>query len=82
MKKAIGLLLLGVAAGAAINMMLSPSQKRSMRRKLYRGTEDFIDSLKDKIHQGNERINEYAELAEERIDLLNKKIRAMEKAGA
>jgi gas vesicle protein len=80
MRRAIGLLLLGAAAGAAINMMMSPSQKKAMRRKLYKGTEDFVDGLKDKIRSSNERISEFADLAEERIDMLNRKIKAMEKA--
>lgn len=82
MRNAIGLLLLGAAAGVAINMMISPSRKKSLRNKLYKNTEDFMDAVKDRIHAGNQRLSEYAELAEERIDLLNKKIKAMEKAGA
>ena len=82
MRNALGFLLVGVAVGAAINMLMSSSQKKAIRNKLYKGTEDFMDGLKDKIRAGNEKINEYAELAETRIEMLNKKIKAMEKAGA
>lgn len=80
MKNALGLLLFGAAVGVAAGVLMAPSKGSETRKKVFRGAEDWMDHLKDQIRESSKKVNEYAEIAEERIDLLNKKIKAMEKA--
>ena len=82
MKNAIGLLLVGAAVGIAVNALMSSDKKSGMRKKLFKGAEDFADNLKDKIHESHTKISQYAEMAEDRIDSLNRKIKALEKSMA
>jgi gas vesicle protein len=80
MKNSLGLLLFGAAIGIAAGVLMAPSKGSDTRKKVLRGAEDWMDRLKDQIRDSSKKINDYAEIAEERIDALNKKIRAMEKA--
>lgn len=79
MKNAIGLLLLGAAVGAAIGVLMAPAKGSDTRKKVFKGAEDLVDDLKEKIRMSNKKIDEYAEIAEETMDKINRKLKAAEK---
>lgn len=80
MKNSLGLLLLGAAVGAAIGVLMAPAKGTDTRKKVFKGAEDLADDLKEKIRMSNKKIDEYAEMAEETIDKINKKLKAAEKS--
>lgn len=80
MKTSIGLLLFGAAVGIAAGVLMAPSKGSDTRKKAFKGAEDWMDKLRVQIRDSSKKINDYADIAEERINALNKKIRAMEKA--
>jgi len=80
MKNSLGVLLLGAAVGAAIGILMAPAKGSDTRKKVFKGAEDLADDLKERIRMSNKKIDEYADMAEDTIDRINRKLKAAEKS--
>ena len=70
--------LAGVAAGAALGLLLAPESGAEMRRKISEGTGDLIDEILDKASEGLDALNDLKDRINEKVSELTPDAEKME----
>ncbi|WP_317896753.1 YtxH domain-containing protein [Aurantibacillus circumpalustris] len=58
MGKIIGGVIIGLAAGAALGILLAPDKGSETRKKINTGAKELADNLKDKVMEGVDSIKQ------------------------
>ena len=76
--KVVVAVLAGMAAGAALGLLLAPESGSEMRKKISEGTNDLIDEILDKASEGLDALNDLKDQINTKVSEFTSEAQKME----